>query len=196
MASLYYNTTHNSIEQIRLPLGGGVFRSTYQNIGKNDVLGWLLSLTRKWGQKLTLTVTTNLRHIALESVAMQQVRKAYQYSGNFYLNCNIGKGYSIDAMGAAGSPDISLQGKRTVWQYYGLAVNKKFKDDKLSINFRADNFLSPTFLSLRQTLETAVFTQYATTSYQSRYLALSVAWKLGKKEVKAPVIRQEAGSEN
>lgn len=196
MASLYYNTTHNAIEQIRLPLGEGVFRSTYQNIGKNDVLGALLSLTRKWGQQMTLTVTVNFRHFSLESIAMQQVRKGYQYSGNFYFNYNLGKGYSIDVMSNVGSPEINLQGKREVWQFYSVAVNKKMKGDKLSINIRADNFLGPRFRPLKQTLETAVFTQHSTTNYQGRYLAISVAWKLGKKEVKAPVIRQEAGNEN
>jgi hypothetical protein len=196
MASIYYNRTGNAIEQVRLPLGNGIFQTTYRNIGKNEVVGLSVSLSGKWQQKLSITITGNIRHITLESVALQQERKGYQYSAGFYLSYIMGKGFSLDAMGNAGSPDIALQGRREVWQYYGLAFNKKFKGDKLSINLRADNFLQPRFVGLKQTLETATFIQHATTYYQARYLALSISWKLGKKEVKAPAVRQETGSEN
>ena len=34
VASLYYNSTHNGIEHVRIPYDGGVFMNTYQNIGR------------------------------------------------------------------------------------------------------------------------------------------------------------------
>lgn len=195
MTSLYYNATRQAIEQVRLPLDGKVFLNTWQNLGKNDVWGTAFSVSGKW-TKLSLTVTTNLRRLELESKALQLSRTGYQFSGNFSCSYLLNKGYSVEALGAGGSPDITLQGKREVWQYYGLVLNKKFKGDKFSMSLRADNFLAPPNIALRQTTRMPDFTQYTDARYQSRYFALSAALKFGKKEVKAPVVRQDAGGDN
>lgn len=195
MASLYYNATRQAIEQVRLPLDGKVFLNTWRNLGKNDVWGSAASVTGKW-TKLSLTVTVNVRRLELESKALQLSRTGYQFSGSFSCSYLLNKGYSVEALGAGGSPDITLQGKREVWQYYGLVLNKKFKGDKFSMSLRADNFLSPPNIALRQTTNMPHFTQYTDTRYQSRYFALSAALKFGRKEVKAPVVRQDAGGDN
>jgi outer membrane cobalamin receptor len=195
MASLYYNATREAIEQVRLPLDGKVFLNTWRNLGKNDVWVSAFSITGKW-TKLSLTVTTNLRRLELESKALQLSRTGYQFSGNVSCSYLFNKGYSVEVLGAGGSPDITLQGKREVWQFYGLVLNKKFKGDKFSMSLRADNFLMPPNVALRQTTDMPHFTQYTDTRYQSRYFALSATLKFGKKEVKAPVVRQDGGGDN
>jgi outer membrane cobalamin receptor len=190
MASLYYNSTHNAIEQVRLPLDKGIFLNTFQNIGRNDALGLSLSFTKKWQQKLTLTATVNLRRSYLKSVALQRTVTAYQYGTNFNLSYRLNKGYSLEALGNLNSPDIALQGKRDVWKYYALMLNKQFTGGKFVMSIRIENFLSSSIQYLRQDWSSPAFSQVLRLGYQNRSGFLSASWKLGKKEVKAPPVRQ------
>lgn len=190
MSSLYYFAMHNGIEQIRTPLGAAVFMTTYQNIGSTDFFGLYNSITWKWNQKFTATFNISLRKIWLVSEALQQSRQGFVYGGNFNMSYIIGKGYSVEAMGNINSDDVSLQGKREQWKYYALVFNKKFKDDKFAVTWRMENILPPSRQSLRQNLSSQYFTQTQYSSYQNHYFYISLSWKLGKKEVKAPVIRE------
>jgi len=195
MASLYYNSTHNGIEQVRIPYDGGVFMNTYRNIGRSDLLGMYFSVNWKWKQKLSATVTSNFRQSWFESESLQQSNQGFQAGTNFSITYNLGKGYSIDGLGNINSPDITLQGKREVWKYYAIVFNKKFKGDRTSLSLRIENIFPPSYQGLTTSWTTPQFSQLQVNSYQNQYLWLSFSWKWGKKEVKAPVIRQETSNE-
>jgi outer membrane cobalamin receptor len=192
-ASLFYNSNHNALEGVRLPIGNGIFLNTYKNIGHNDVLGLSFSFTWKWQQKFTINSTITFRENYMESKALQQSVQAFNINGNMTASYQFNKGYSLQAITYLGLDDYTLQGRRENWQFYGLTLNKKFKGDKVTVSFRADNFLSPAHQSLTQTWASPQFKQSVTTRYQNAYLFVALSWKLGKKEVKAPAVRQDSG---
>jgi len=194
--SLYYNFTGNAIEQVRLPLSNGVFLNTYRNLGRKEMLGLSSSLTWKWRQKLSFTTTLNFIHWYLKSIALQQRNEGLQLMSNFNFSYTPGKGYSIEATGNLSTNDITLQGRRDVWKYYGLSLNKKFYKDKAAVSLRLENLLSPARQDMHTFSASSQFSQVQTNRYQNHYLWLSVSWKLGKKEVKAPTLRQDSPGDN
>ncbi|MEI9909700.1 MAG: hypothetical protein WDO71_08490 [Bacteroidota bacterium] len=79
------------------------------------------------------------------------------------------------------SDDITLQGRRDVWKYYALIVNKKYKGDKLSMSIRIENFLSRANQYMKQTSASPLFNQVLTNRYQNFYLWLVLLMEIWKK---------------
>lgn len=188
--SLFYNRTDNAIEQIRQPLNGGIFLTTYQNIGLSNIFGLSASITRKWPQKTSITATVNLRHVYLKSEALQQSNSGNQAGINLNFTYGFKQGFSAEIIGAYSTPDITLQGYREIWKYYALVLNKNFKGEKFALSIRGDTFLPPPEQAMKQVSSSSQFYQEITNRYQTMFFWISATWKFGRKEVKSPVVRQ------
>lgn len=183
--SLFYNRNRNSIENIRIPADNGVFKSTYQNIGKKEAIG--LSGNISWRNE-TFSVNTNftLRYMMLKSVALQLTNNGFQFNGSVNASWRLNKGYSLEGLVNINSNDIQLQGSREGWKYYSLSLNKKFSHDKLTLSLRFET----NNRYITEKYSTPQFRQRIDTRYQNLFVLVGLTWKFGKKEVRMPVTQQ------
>jgi len=183
--TLFYSRNRNSIENIRIPAENGVFVSTYQNIGKKDALGVSGNISYR-DPKLTINTTLNLRYMMLKSVALQMENNGLQFNGTLNASWKFNNGYSIEGICYINTDDIRLQGRREGWKFYSLVMSRKMNNDKLTISLRGETynrFITEDFM-------TTEFYQRTDTRFQNFVGGLSISWKLGKKEIKVPVIQQ------
>ncbi len=186
-ASFFYNHVRNGIENIRYPLGEGVFANTYQNIAKRDVYG--LAANVNWrNEKISIGSNITVRYIKLQSGALQSGNQGFQLNSNINISYQFKNGYSLDGQANINSKDILLQGTREGWKYFFLSLNKKMKQDKLMFTIRLETYN-------RHIVEeycTDSFFQNTKTRYQNFFVFFGATWKFGKKELKLPPTQQPA----
>ena len=187
-ASLFYSGNRNSIENIKTPGDNGVFKSTYQNIGRKEAIG--LSGNLSWRkEKVTISTNLTLRYMMLKSVALQLSNNGFQFNGNMNVSWKFKNGYSVEGLININSNEIRLQGSREGWKFYSLVWNKKMNNEKLTISLRIETynrFITEEFI-------TPAFYQQTKTKYQNLNMLFGLSWKFGKKEIKVPVTQQESG---
>src|SRR6185295_6329235 len=107
--SFFYNRNLNSIENIRTPGDNGIFKSTYQNIGRKEAIG--LSGNISWrNDKFSVNTNFTLRYMMLKSAALQLTNNGFQLNSTFNASWKLSKGYSIEGLANINSNDIQLQG--------------------------------------------------------------------------------------
>lgn len=184
-ASLFYSRNRNSIENTRAPGDNGVFKSTYQNIGRKEAIG--LSGNLSWRkEKITINTNFTLRYMMLKSIALQISNNGFQFNGNMNVSWKFKNGYSAEGLVNINSNDIRLQGHREGWKFYSLVLNKKMNNEKLTISLRAETFNR----FITEDFITPAFYQQTKTRYQNLNVLLGLSWKFGKKEIKIPVTQQ------
>lgn len=187
--TLFYNHNQNSIEAIRTARPDGVFESTWQNVGRNRRLGTSVMLTWKPTPKINLNSTFTMQYVHLESPAMQLSNSGLTRQWVLNYNHKLPKGYSVDFYGFFDGKNIRLQGYRTGWKYYSLTVSKKSANERLNLSLRMDTPLTRhTFINEETIAPT--FRQLYTYRYQNQNIRMTVSYKLGKKEIKNPRVRQ------
>lgn len=187
--TLFFNDNRNTIENIRTALPGSVFESTWKNIGQNQQLGLVASLTWKPTAALDIGGTFTARYTWLKSRALGITNKGL--TGELVIRSTYAfqKGYSIYFYGFFNNRNLRLQGYRSGWKYYSITVSKKWKNERFNISLKMDAFLTP-FTYIDEELATNSFRQLQTFRYQNRYISLGFSWKLGKTQIKNQEIRQ------
>ena len=185
--SLFYNRNRNSIENIRTPGDNGIFKSTYQNIGRKEAIG--LSGNISWrNEKFSVNTNFTLRYMMLKSAALQLTNNGYQLNSTLNVSWKLSKGYSIEGLASINSNDIQLQGSREGWKYFSLSLNKKLNQDKLILSLRTETYNR----YITEKYGTPQFYQRTDTRYQNLFILFGLSWKFGKKEVRMPVTQQAA----
>lgn len=193
--ALFYNHNRNTIENIRTPLPGGIFHSTWQNIGQNRRGGLSASLRWKPSTRLDLGTTITLQYVHLASLSLMLDATGIMSQVTLNGTYKFPKGYSVyiySYLDLTGS--LQLQGRREGWKYYSMTLSKSSLNNRLNLSLRLDAFLFP-YTYIEETTVTESFRQTQITRYQNQNIRLTVSWKFGKKEIKAPRIRQ-AETEN
>ncbi|MGA0560140.1 TonB-dependent receptor domain-containing protein [Larkinella sp. VNQ87] len=185
---LFYNDNRNSIESIRTARPDGVFESTWQNIGRNRRLGLALNLTWKPSTQLNLSATLTPQYVWLESRALNLTNHGLMRELVLNGTYKLPHGFSIDFYGFFDANNLRLQGYRTGWKYYSLTFGKESKNKRLVMALRMDTILTPhTFI--REETATDAFRQTQTYRLQNQHIRLTIAYKLGRKEIKGPRVR-------
>lgn len=187
--ALFFNDNKNSIENIRTLLSGGLFESTFRNVGKNSRLGLSATLTWKPASKFTLGGTFTGQYVWLESAALGISNSGLMRQLVINSSYKIGAGFSVDFYGFFDSKNLRLQGYRSGWKYYSMTISKKFKNERINLSLRLDAFLTPHTFITEEVISEA-YRQVQTFRYQNQNIRLSVSFKLGKKEIKNPRMRQ------
>ncbi|GAB4025815.1 TonB-dependent receptor [Spirosoma gilvum] len=187
--ALFYNHNRNSIETIRTARPDGVFETTWQNIGHNQRVGASIYLNWKPTPTISLGSTWTLQYVHLTSPVLQLSNAGLMRQWVLNYSQKLPKGYSLDVYGFFDVASINLQGSRTGWKYYSLTVSKKSANDRFNLSLRMDTpFTRYTFIDEETT--TASFYQHYTYRYQNQNIRLTFSYKLGKKEIKSPRMRQ------
>jgi outer membrane receptor for ferrienterochelin and colicin len=185
---LFFNDNRNTIENIRRPLGNGIFESTWRNVGKNQRMG--LSATFNWKPVPSFSLGSGLtaQYVWLESGELGISNKGLMRQLTLNGSYKLPKGFSIDFYGFFGSRNVQLQGYRTGWKFYNMTISKKSKDERLNISLRAETFLKP-LTYIDEVVTSDDYYQLQSYRYQNQNLRLTISYKIGKKEIKSPKIR-------
>ncbi|GAA4089803.1 outer membrane beta-barrel family protein [Mucilaginibacter panaciglaebae] len=186
--TLFFNDNRNTIENIRNPLANGRLESTWKNVGINQRLG--LSATFNWkpGPAFLLGGTLTGQYVHLASKAMDLTHNGFMQLLTMNASYKMPRGYSLNFYGYFNANDLSLQGYRQGWKFYNMTLNKKFRNERLMLSLRAEAFLTR-YTYNAEIIATSGYAQRQTTRYQNQNLRLSVTYKIGKSEIKAPATR-------
>ncbi|GAB2801338.1 outer membrane beta-barrel family protein [Rhabdobacter roseus] len=188
-AALFFNQNHNSFENVRLARPDGVFESTWQNLGRNRRLGLSLNLSWKPTAALSLGGTLTAQYVRLESPALGTSNAGLMRIAVLNGTYKLPQSFSIDFYGYFDANQVRLQGYRSGWKYYSLTVSKKSKNERANVSLRMDTLLTPHTFIREETVSDS-FRQLQSHRYQNQHLRLSFSYKLGKKEIKSPRVRQ------
>ncbi|HMI05086.1 MAG TPA: TonB-dependent receptor, partial [Pedobacter sp.] len=130
---LFFNDNRNTIENIRRPLGNGIFESTWRNVGKNQRLG--MSATFNWKPSSAFSLGTGLtaQYVWLESGTLGISNKGLMRQLTLNGSYKLPKGFSVDFYGFFGAKNLQLQGYRSGWKFYNMTISKKSKDERLNL---------------------------------------------------------------
>lgn len=123
----------------------GALYSTYDNIGKNRNTG--LSLYLNWNASPKTRIYVNGRGSYTDMKSEAQGLHNYGWNGSFYggIQHTLPLKLRLSLNGGGSTPYISLQGKGSGYQYYGLSLNRSFlKEDRLSVNLYCNNIFENT----------------------------------------------------
>lgn len=187
--ALFYNHNRNSIEGIRTARPDGVFESTWQNIGRNRRLGLSATLSWKPSSKLSVGATFTTQYVWLESRALHIANRGLMREFVPTITYKLPRGFSVYFYGFFDAKNIRLQGTRTGWKYYSLTFSKQAKNERLTMSLRLDTILSPFTFITEETVSDS-FYQTQTFRVQNQHMRLTFSYKLGKKEIKGPRVRQ------
>ena len=148
-----YSYTKNSIEGYNF-IEDGIFNSTYANIGRyqwcnlNGYIQWTIITDMQF------SLYTGLNYEDYNASSPELKASHSGWSGNFNANfdytlpCRL----RLSAFGGAGTKWIMLQTSGSGWHYYGVQASRSFlKNDALTINVYAQNFINPRYTSDRTT---------------------------------------------
>ena len=163
----------------------GALYSTYDNIGKNRNTG--LSLYLNWNASPKTRIYVNGRGSYTDMKSEAQGLHNYGWNGSFYggIQHTLPLKLRLSLNGGGSTPYISLQGKGSGYQYYGLSLNRSFlKEDRLSVNLYCNNIFEK-YRSYNNHTEGANFVSKSSSKWPSRSFGVSVSYRIG--ELKASV---------
>lgn len=160
-------------------LDNSIYHTTYDNLGSMSSTSFNGYLT--WG------ITPKMRFNLNGGVIYSDYRCKSMDIYNSGWSGNIGGDYSYDmpwklrlnAYGGYGAGNITLQGKSTSWNYYGISISKKFmKEDRLVVSINANQFLTK-YNKYTTITETDNFRQESTFKSPQWRIGVSVTYRFG-----------------
>lgn len=186
---LFFNDNKNTIENIRRPLGNGIFESTWRNVGKNQRLGLSATFNSKPLPTFSLGTGLTMQYVWLESGMLGISNKGLMRQLTLNGSYKLPRGFSIDFYGFFDANKLQLQGYRSGWKFYNMTISKKSKDERLNLALRVETFLKPhTYID--EVINLADYQQLQSYRYQNQNIRLTLSYKIGKKEIKSPKTRQ------
>lgn|GEM_PF-1256775 len=189
--ALFYNHTGNSIEQVRIAQPDGIVANTYANVAAYDVLGASINASLRL-QRFTFTATNTTRYLGFSS------QNGYPFRDGFIISQGVDASFkptaslTIRVYANLNSRTVNFQGHTTGVQSYTLLINKELLDGKLNFSARCDNLSTP-YRYVTEVTAAETFNQHIESRYINRFFRVAVRWKLGKREVKRPVVNEIGG---
>ena len=163
----------------------GALYSTYANIGKSRDTG--MSLYLNWNASSKTRIYMNVRGSYKDLKSEAQKLHNYGWNGSFYggIQHTLPLKIRLSLNGGGSTPYISLQGKGSGYQYYGIGVSRSFlKEDRLSLNLYCNNVFEK-YRTYSSHTEDTNFMSKSNGRYPSRHIGFSISYRIG--ELKASV---------
>lgn len=139
----YYRITNNKIERVRSIYQGNIYKSTFDNVGKDYSLGIELMLgidVMKWwhidlmGNIYDYKVEGEYQYEDINGLTrtIDFSESSFNWNSRFNNTFRVGKTTRIQLNGMYNSPTITAQGEREGFLMTNLAVRQSFMKNKLS----------------------------------------------------------------
>lgn len=168
--SAKYNNTANMISSYTY-MDNSIFYTTYDNIGSCSITSINAYATWSITPKIKLSINGAINYTDYKDKKMNISNSGW--SGNIGGDFNYDMPWKLrlNAYGGYGTQSISLQGKGSSWNYYGLSLSRKFlEEDRLEISINANQFLTP---------HNKYVTITETTQFRSESIFKNSQWKIG-----------------
>ena len=143
MITAFHRFTNNAIEQYTT-LNGGVYETTYDNIGENISDGVSIGANIRY-RNLSVSLNTNVYYYEVKSnqPGLPAKNSAINYNVNLFSTLKINDRWKLQAFGTFNGPRYSVQGYTTSFYFYNVSGRREFKNGKGGIGFGLDNFATP-----------------------------------------------------
>lgn len=180
-AAVYYRHTDDIIESFLTVNNEGVSITSYNNIGKNNSVGFNVYSSAKLFKRLTIRGNFNMFSYNVEGFANGEAvsRKAAQYNGRISGTIDLGKGFKMEGFTFINSRRQTVQGEIAAFRMYSLAFKKDLWDKKGSIGISSNNPFTK-WLSFTNELEGTNFNQFSDRTILFRSFMLSFGYRFGK----------------
>lgn len=180
--SAFMRNTTGSIQATRTPVGG-VIRTTYENIGKEDAYGLSIHGNVSISNKLSFNAGTDMYYAVLNNNVSDAMYKAsnegFVYNVRGMGSYTIGDGWGLQLFGFYRGKQVQLQGYQGGFGIYSLSLRKEFNDKKASIGFGAENFFT-TGVKMRSELASPILTQSSVNTMRNMSFKVTFSYRIGK----------------
>ncbi len=183
--SVYYRHTKDEIDPITTVDSIGRTVTTFQNIGRNDVVGinFFTSYTIK--KFLTLRGGMDVQNITAAGLVddVETRRNAWEWRANLNATFSLPKDFKIELFGFYNSPRQSLQGSRGAYSQFSIGAAKDLWNKRGSIGFSVIQPFTNT-LSFPRNISGPDFTQRSNFEIEIRSFNLNFSYRFGKLDFK------------
>ncbi|WP_209331855.1 TonB-dependent receptor domain-containing protein [Lunatimonas salinarum] len=179
----YFRNTTGSIQPIRTVADKDVIFTTFENIGYEKTFGLSIFSNVNLSSKLTVNGSIDGYYATLNNGLTDPLYAAFNsgfvLSGRGMASYQLPNNWQIQAFGFARGQQVQLQGQAGGFAIYNLNINKQFNDNRGSIGFGFENFLTKEF-TLQNQLVTPTILQQSTVGMQNAGFRVNFTYKIGK----------------
>jgi len=180
--SFFARSTNGSIQSVREPLGQDTIFTSFQNIGEADAYGMNAfgsirkgKLSLSGGFDTYYSVLTN----NIDNLLFNAQNEGFVFNTRLFGSYELNDRWALQGFGFYRGSRVELQGSSNPFYIYTLSLNYKFKNDKGSIGFGANNFLArSSFLDFE--VDTPLVTQRGTRELQLSNFKINFSYRIGK----------------
>lgn len=195
-ASLFHHFTNNSIERYTTVGKDTIGRTTYGNVGSNQLYGFSVSSNVTAFDRMSISLNSSGNYIKYSSsiIDLGRVNEGFSYDLFGYASYRFNKGWRAGGSITYSSAGILLQGSQAALLTNNLSVTKEFlKDKKANASFTISNPFQKNRRSYTE-INDPSFHQLQQSVYVIRRFNIGFHYRFGK--LKEDVARKKRGIKN
>ncbi len=186
--SVFARNTTGAIQSVRTPIGDGVQRITYANIGQEDAYGGSVFASINGG-KLSLNGGFDAYYAVLNNNVpdpfFNASNEGFVASGRLFGSYKLTEVWGLQAFGFYRGRQVQLQGDQSGFGIYSLSVKRDFANKKGSFGLGAENFFT-TSVNIRNQVNTPLLDQTSTNVLRNMSFKVNISYRIGKLTVAPP----------
>lgn len=192
-----YTYTNNSIQSVTLyNPADSVSTNTYDNIGKNKMLGYNLTFSYSISKKVSLSTNNQIYYLNLQSSRYLTDAKNSGFQGNSTVNLSYSNlGWRLELYSGYTSPRVLLQGKSAPYYYVTLRASKTIFEKNGTIAAYLSNPFNKYF-SADSYLRSIDFQQENNTQQIYRSFGASFIYRFGKSNLNVKKNKQNVNNDD
>ncbi len=181
--SAFMRNTNGSIQAVRESLGQDTVYTSYANIGEEDAYGLSLFTNFRFGEKVMLNGGIDGYYAVLNNNVGDPLYNAsnqgFVINGRVFGSYQMTEKWALQLFSFFRGKRVQLQGYQTGFYVYSLSLNRSFADDKGSIGFGAENFVTNTFI-MRSEINSAFVDQSNTNVMYNTNFKINFTYRIGR----------------
>ncbi len=180
--SAFVRNTEGSIQPVRESLGQDTVYTTFQNIGEEDAYGLSVFANYRAG-KLMLNGGIDAFYAVLDNNVDDPIFNAsnsgFVVSGRIFGSYKLTDRWAFQLFSFFRGRRVQLQGYQTGFYVYSLSLNRSFNNEKGSIGFGAENFVTSPLI-IRTELNSPVIDQSSANYLYNTNFKINFSYRIGK----------------
>ncbi len=181
--SAFVRSTNGSIQRVRNYLNDDVTLTTYENIGEEDAYGLSLFGNIMKGKKFMFNAGVDGYYAVLNNNVDDPLYNAsnsgFVVSGRIFGSYNLTEKWALQGFSFIRGRRVQLQGYQSGFYMYSLNLNRKFNDDKGSIGFGAENFLTSS-MNMVTDISSPIVDQHNVNTMRNMNFKINFSYRIGK----------------
>ncbi|PRY88152.1 TonB-dependent receptor domain-containing protein [Mongoliibacter ruber] len=185
----YFRNTTGSIQPVRTVTDNDVIYTTYENIGFERAYGFSVFSNINVSGKFSLNGSVDGYYAdltnGLDDPMFAASNQGFVISGRIFANYSLPKNWQIQSFAFARGRQVQLQGFAGGFGMYSLNLNKQFNENRGSIGFGAENFVTREMV-IRNELNTPTIMQQGSNAMRNMNFKINFNYRIGKLSMDGP----------